>query len=86
MWELLFKFYKSTVQFLTATSFTQFIIKDINLQLANGNPNVYIYEQTYGSKIMQPELSDQVTQKLNGYRRELPRKEKLKHLVEHSNG
>ncbi|CAJ0951025.1 unnamed protein product, partial [Mesorhabditis belari] len=57
-----------TSDIFSASNFTQWIWKDVQLQLANRNPMVYLYEQTYGSKIMQRKVGDEVTRKLNGYR------------------
>ncbi|CAJ0583277.1 unnamed protein product, partial [Mesorhabditis spiculigera] len=54
--------------FFTAAAYTQWIAKDADLQLANRNTKIFLFEQTYGSRVMQSNTSDVVTQKLKGYR------------------
>ncbi|CAJ0926986.1 unnamed protein product, partial [Mesorhabditis belari] len=53
---------------LTGLTFTQWIVKDAKMQLENENSNVYLFEQTYPTKMIQPSASEVVTQQLGGYR------------------
>ncbi|CAJ0959740.1 unnamed protein product, partial [Mesorhabditis belari] len=54
--------------FFTAASFAQFAVQDAIMYSAAGNKEIYLYEQTYGSRISHSEQADEVTKKLGGYR------------------
>ncbi|CAJ0567429.1 unnamed protein product, partial [Mesorhabditis spiculigera] len=43
--------FRNSTTFFTAASFTQFIVKETELWRERGNPQVYVYQQTYASKL-----------------------------------
>ncbi|CAJ0939494.1 unnamed protein product, partial [Mesorhabditis belari] len=57
---------------LTGAILAASMVKDIQLQVENRNPNVFVFEQTYASKASVFAIDESIVVKLGEYRRDKP--------------